>query len=151
VRQCCFSEDALWLVMKSLRRCYNKLKSKHVFFYNDEITAVSSEIHTKHTNTLCGQNIQFFVFYNFLCQSQWRRGRRRGSAAARLQGLRVRIPAGACMFVSCECCVLSGRGLCDGPITRPQESYRLWCVIACDLVTSRMRRPWPSLGCCARL
>jgi hypothetical protein len=35
------------------------------------------------------------------------------------------------MFVCCECCVLSGRGLCDGPITRPEKSYRLWCVIAC--------------------
>ena len=22
-------------------------------------------------------------------------------------------------------CVLSGRGVCDGPITRPEESYRL--------------------------
>ena len=29
--------------------------------------------------------------------------------------------------------MLSGRGLCDGPITRPEESYRLWCVIVCDL------------------
>ena len=28
-------------------------------------------------------------------------------------------------------------------ITRPEESYRLWCVIVCDLETSRMRRPWP--------
>jgi hypothetical protein len=28
------------------------------------------------------------------------------------------------MSVSCECCVLSGRGLCDGLITRPEESYR---------------------------
>ena len=27
-----------------------------------------------------------------------------------------------------ECCVLSGGGLCDGPITRPEESYRVWCV-----------------------
>jgi hypothetical protein len=26
------------------------------------------------------------------------------------------------MSVSCECCVLSGRGLCVGPITRPGES-----------------------------
>ena len=26
------------------------------------------------------------------------------------------------------CCVLSGRGLCDGPITRPEESYRVWRV-----------------------
>ena len=28
----------------------------------------------------------------------------------------------------CECCVLSGRGLCDGPIPRPGEFYRVWCV-----------------------
>jgi len=26
-------------------------------------------------------------------------------------------------FVCCECCVLSGRGLCDELITRPEESY----------------------------
>jgi len=37
------------------------------------------------------------------------------------------------MFVSCECCVLSGRGLCDELITRPEEFYRLWCVVVCDL------------------
>jgi len=29
--------------------------------------------------------------------------------------------------------VLSGRGLCDELITRPEESYRLWCVVMCDL------------------
>ena len=50
------------------------------------------------------------------------------------------------MFVCCESCVLSGRGLCDELITRPEESYRLWCVVVCDLETSRMRRPWPALG-----
>jgi len=37
------------------------------------------------------------------------------------------------MSVSCECCVLSGRGLCDELITRPEESYRLWYVVVCDL------------------
>ena len=37
------------------------------------------------------------------------------------------------MSVCCECCVLSGRGLCDELITRPEESYRLWCVVVCDL------------------
>jgi hypothetical protein len=37
------------------------------------------------------------------------------------------------MFVCCECCVLSGRGFCDELITRPEESYRLWCVVVCDL------------------
>ena len=31
-------------------------------------------------------------------------------------------------------------------ITRPEESYRPWCVVVCDLETSRMRRPWPALG-----
>jgi len=40
------------------------------------------------------------------------------------------------MDVSCECCVLSGRGLCDGLITRPEESYLLWRVVGCDLETS---------------
>jgi len=53
------------------------------------------------------------------------------------------------MGVCCECCVLSGRGLCDELITRPEESYRLWCVVVCDLETSRMRRSWPALGCSA--
>jgi hypothetical protein len=37
------------------------------------------------------------------------------------------------MFICCECRVLSGRGLCDKLITRPEESYRLWCVVVCDL------------------
>ena len=54
------------------------------------------------------------------------------------------------MFVSCECCVLSGRGLRDEPGPRPKESYRLWRVIVCDLQASSMRRPWHALGSCAR-
>jgi hypothetical protein len=37
------------------------------------------------------------------------------------------------MFVCCECCVLSGTGLCDELITRPEESYQLWCVVVCNL------------------
>jgi hypothetical protein len=40
------------------------------------------------------------------------------------------------MDVCCECCVLSGRGLCDGLITHPEESYRLWHVV-CDQETSK--------------
>jgi hypothetical protein len=42
------------------------------------------------------------------------------------------------MFVCCECCVLSGRGLCYELITRPDGSYRLWCIAVCDLETSWM-------------
>jgi hypothetical protein len=37
------------------------------------------------------------------------------------------------MSVCCVCCVLSGRGLCDELITRPEESYRLSCVVVCYL------------------
>jgi len=51
----------------------------------------------------------------------------------------------AWISVCCECCVLSGRGLCDELITRLEESYRLWCVVVCDLKTSWLRRPWPAL------
>jgi hypothetical protein len=36
--------------------------------------------------------------------------------------------AGSSAAGACECSVLSGRGLCDGPITRPEKSHRLWCV-----------------------
>ena len=46
------------------------------------------------------------------------------------------------MDVCCECCVLSGRGLCDELIIRPEESYRLWCVVVCDLETSRIGAPY---------
>ena len=48
----------------------------------------------------------------------------------------VRIPQGAWMFVCCECCVLSDRGLCNGLITHPEDSYLVWCVVVCDLETS---------------
>ena len=47
------------------------------------------------------------------------------------------------MSVSCECCVFSGRGLYDEPITRPEETYRLWCVTVCDLETTRTGGPGP--------
>jgi len=50
------------------------------------------------------------------------------------------------MDVCCESCVLSGRGLCDGLITRREESYRLWRVVVCDQETSRMRRLKPATG-----
>ena len=38
--------------------------------------------------------------------------------------------------------MLSGRGLCDELITRPEESYRLCCVVVCDLETSRIGAPY---------
>ena len=38
--------------------------------------------------------------------------------------------------------MLSGRGLCDEVITRPEESYRLCCVVVCDLETPRIGAPY---------
>ena len=59
----------------------------------------------------------------------------------RLLGLRVRISPGAWLCVSCDCIVLSHRGVRDGPIPRPEESYQLRarvcvhvCVRACVCV-----------------
>ena len=62
--------------------------------------------------------------------------------AVRLLRSWVRIPPGAWIFVCCECRVLSGRGLCDELITRPEESYRLCCIVVCDLETSRIGAPY---------
>jgi hypothetical protein len=72
-------------------------------------------------------NACFFTNYQNVfgqeCRSQWPRGLKRRSAAARLLGLWVRIPRGAWTFVCCKCYVLSDRDPCDKLITRPEESY----------------------------
>ena len=78
-------------------------------------------------------------------RSQWPHGLRRGPAAARLLRLWVRTPPVAWIFVCCECCALSSIGFCFGLITRPEESYWLWCVVVCDLETSRRSSSWPSV------
>ena len=102
---------------------------------------------------LCVRLYQFIILYHIYLskfmfpkrgngRSQRPRGLRRRSAAARLLISWVRIPPGAWMFVCCGCCVLSGRGLCDELITRPEESYRLCCVVVCDLETSRIGAPY---------
>ena len=83
---------------------------------------------------------------NLPCRFLWARGPRHRSAAARLLRYWVRFPARTWKFVCCECCVLSGTGLCDELITRPQEFYRLWCVVVRDLETSRTRRAWLTGG-----
>jgi len=50
----------------------------------------------------------------------------------------ARIPCGRSLdfVLCCECCVLSGGGLCDELITRPEESYLMYCVVVGDLETS---------------
>jgi hypothetical protein len=88
-------------------------------------------------NRLIHKVIRIIVF---VCRSQWPRGLSHMSSAARLLRLWVQNPPGTWMFVCCEYCVLSSRGLCDGLITGPEESYRLWRVVVCDQETSKTRR-----------
>jgi hypothetical protein len=77
-------------------------------------------------------------------RSQWPRVLKRRSTAARPLRLWLRIPLGAWkLVVSVVCCQVV---LCDGLITRPGESYRLWRVVVCDQETSRMRRLNPATG-----
>jgi len=64
-----------------------------------------------------------------------------------MDGIAGSIPAVG-LDICCECCVLSGRGLCVGLITRPEESYRFG-VSECDREASIMARPWPTRSCCA--
>jgi hypothetical protein len=45
-----------------------------------------------------------------------------------LAGIAVWIPPGSWTFLLNELCVLSGRGLCVGPITCTEESYRVLCL-----------------------
>jgi hypothetical protein len=57
-------------------------------------------------------------------------------------------PAVGRMFICCECCVLSGRCLCVGLITQPEESYRMF-LSEYDREACVTRKPWPSRACCA--
>jgi len=118
---------------------YPSFSLKHFkYFYNFSFLAVwiwlffsFTKLRTrlyKHTN----------MVYSFTCvflkegRSQWPRGLKCRSSAARLLRWWVGIPPGAWMSVCCEYCVLPGRGLYDGMTTRPEESYRLWRVVVCD-------------------
>jgi hypothetical protein len=66
--------------------------------------------YTSETHFLVKQN---FDYYSIAINDP-NSGLRHRSAAARLLGLQVRIPPVIWMSLSCECCVLSGRGLCVG-------------------------------------
>jgi hypothetical protein len=69
-----------------------------------------------------GSNVVVLVFQSvILRQSQWLSCVSRGYATTCLLGLRVRIPAGG-LDDCCECCVLSGTGLGNKLIIRPEES-----------------------------
>jgi hypothetical protein len=70
-------------------------------------------------------------------RTHWPRGLRRGSAAARLLGLVVRIPPGTCLsLVSVVCCTVEVSAM-GRPLVR--RSLTECGVSKCDLQTSIMR------------
>jgi hypothetical protein len=81
-------------------------------------------------------------------RSQWPRGLRRGSAAARLLGLWVRIPRRH------ECLTLLSVVFCQVEVSAPGWSLvqrrRTECSVSeFDREASIMRGSWPTMGCCA--
>ena len=94
----------------------------------------SNNYYVPHTSILkdcafCAHCVEICIFYvSRSSRFQWPRGLSCGYAAPRLLWMLVWIPQGEWIFISCESCVLSVRGLCDGLVTCPEESYRLWCV-----------------------
>jgi hypothetical protein len=119
--------------------CTNEHHSVTDIQMSTEVLQTSYTNHTLHRSSV-------ECIFSEIIQSQWQRGLMSVSAAARLLRLRIRISPEAPISVCYECCVLPGRDICDGLITRPEESYRLKCVAVCILETFRFRRPLTALG-----
>jgi hypothetical protein len=83
-----------------------------------------------------------------MCRSQWPRGLRRGSAAARLVGLWVRIPwrHGCLALVSVVCCQVQVSGASRSLFQRSPTGCVCVCLIVCDPETFKMRRSRPRVG-----
>ena len=79
-----------------------------------------------------GRSALLCVIYVDCRRSQLPRSLRGGSAAAPSLGLRIRIPSEARMSVTCDCCVLSGKGFSAGPFSRPEESY--WVCVYLSII-----------------
>ena len=137
VRSRHINNEAAWVRLGVLVTKRNYFKTRHTYkfwkylYMKDELAILFIFAHS-------GLQIWYFVLFTStglkaLCLAKM---------AARLLRLWVRIPPGAWIFVCCECRVLSGRGLCDELITRPEESYRMCCVVVCDLETSRIGAPY---------
>ena len=114
-------------------------------FFKSDQRSTQSGIFSKHPSTTVRKTIcrNLTQYSPCACRSQWPSGQRRRSAAACLLRSWVQIPPGAWMFV---CCELSGRGLCDEMITCPEEYYRLWCVVVCDLENLKNEEAMTSVG-----
>jgi hypothetical protein len=109
-----------------------------VFRHDTDVRKVTGYRLDEFRFTHVSRRISFLKIQHYLSgmaansRSHWPRGLRHRSTTARLLRLWVRIPPEAWLFVCCVCCALSGKGLGDGLITHPEESYRLWRVVVCD-------------------
>jgi hypothetical protein len=86
-----------------------------------------------------------YNYYSYCSRSQWPRGLRRWSAAARLLGLLVRIPPGAWMSVVSVAYWQVEFSATSWSLV--QRSPTECGVCECDREASTMRRPWPTGGC----
>jgi hypothetical protein len=93
------------------------------------------------TVSIAGLVVEILIDF---CPAQWSRGIRSRCAAARLLGLRVRIPPGVRTSVSWACCLLSSRGLASG-WSLVQRSPRACDIPECDREASIMSL-WTTRG-----
>ena len=111
----------LCLMQRMIRVNVTTYKTNHtVYTVHDHYCVFFSKIRTA--------KLAFFNYPPGFCLSRWPRGLGRWSAATCRLILQVPVLPGAWMSVSFEYCVLSGRGLCVGPIAHPEESYWECCV-----------------------
>jgi hypothetical protein len=143
MRIACWIPKATNTYSEYVRHIYIPLQ-RHIDFPRLHITAYRNPLflllNDAFIHRYCSPNTLLFLGNWF----HWPRGLRCGFAAALLLGLRVQIPPGTWMSLSCECSVLSGRGLCDELITLPEQYHRVWCFWAWSL--SRVRTAWHGIG-----
>lgn len=96
------------------------------------LTFKNVSLHVSRFPNSCLRIIYWFIYFEG--RSQWPRGRRRWSAAARSLGLRVRIPQGTWMSVSCVLCFrVDISAMCRSLVERSSTG----CVRRCMIV-----KPW---------
>jgi hypothetical protein len=125
---CCwqlFTSDTALHLRRLESSVNNRLKFYRRVYLSQRLSTISV---VQSVTTISEHPVDSVVYYvtsNTLVRT-WRLRRR--SVASRLLGFRVRMSPMSWTSVSCECCVLSGRGLCVRLIPSPEESYRLWCA-----------------------
>jgi hypothetical protein len=117
----------IWLTSQNTVRCHNATiphPNLHEFFLDCLTLEDMDAILSRNVG-----NYQFTLHNIPKGRSQCPCGLRRRSSAARRLGLLFRISPGEQLSVCSEWYELSGRRNCDELITRPEESYRVRCIV----------------------